>query len=302
MSDKLPHSLYNIDHQWLLVQSNASINNTPGKQYTHQSYTGILHDYDKTILCYHKKQIKQIQRKDLGQKMIIYQFVDNLPHCNLLAWNAYLTALSLFSWFDEETWKKYCYLPHISPQQANTYQHILTKIWYDTKATIDTYKHFVIAEIHDWHTSIPTLEWALEWNDETIISLLRWLVLVYGKRSMQWETLMWCTITVPLPGTAFWLVETFWKLVDTLHKMSIVVHASIPEESDNDFILTIHDAQILEQFAKAYAPLATITKIAKTDLTDYHRSLLIDYLKNQWGSDNLIDIISTKKLNLLPKN
>jgi len=135
---------------------------------------------DKTVLVYHKNQIKHMQLKDVSQKMILY-YLHKHPELALqIDAEAFSLAFSLFSWFDENTWESYSFLYKKWQQDLPFLSSVLQKYLPDATLGLDWY----ICKVRG--VQDVALDWKTLRSPSQILSFLYWLACVYGTRQEKW--------------------------------------------------------------------------------------------------------------------
>ena len=264
-----------IDKNWFLcVKSDLS---NP-KEYT-QSIAGRwnISSIDHLVLVRHKKELKIINRKDLGKTMSLL-FVDSSDWNNIqtnLQNEIENNMLTLFSWFDEESGQNYCFFPKINGEKLRT---IAESLW-----TID---------IVDANKGRFRVNGSIVNNTDKLYPLYV-LSVIYGKISSRWTALLSLKIQIPIPATHFWVKEFLDNCIHDIqiHGYAIASYCT-EQKSGRLYEITTNDYEILTYLKDNDKNLISLEKVATKELSDSVKVLLVsEYLESK-------DIIWDKNIKL----
>lgn len=282
-----------FDTNHLLVIENPNIPQL--KEYTYEANGYQFSSYDKGIIVLHKKELKIINLKNLGDNMsIIYnkttperQEIFNLDSC--------LQALYLFQGFNETTGEKYYFLPKYGEKDKSLLNENLFKL--GTKTHIQsTDKGYIL----QWEIN-PTEE------KKQLLSYLFGLVLVYGKLEIKKNSLNSIKVHLPLFGQFIKYEQELDSIKESLIKEWIFITSSIQETNDGSiYQISSNDYELLSNFAEYYKAIENIEKIPKYDLAQETKIQLIEFISNNpeipaEGKEEVIEQIKNGTLKLLTK-
>jgi len=267
-----------IDKNNLLCQSQPT-NKTKEYKYIIDGYN--IQDFDKPIYIYHKKQIKIINFKDLGDKMAVFyinQHPTKLP--TKLNTKSFILAFNLYPWFDEETGTKYGFLPKFSHHKIDTTNTILTKL--KQKTSLQNTDKWICSSIFQD-----------DFQDIDYISFLFGLTLLFGKFDIKNNDLKSAKFHLPIFGQHIFPKDLLTKIQQQLQKQWIFIQTSYQETNDGETIqITITDYQILQSFAKFLLPIENINKISKYEYTKIAKTKLLDFLSTETQNFKQIKLLT----------
>ncbi len=216
-------------------------------------------DYDKKLLVLHKKQLKEINLKDLGNKMSIFYIHTNIQdrhisdHFDL---KSFWTALALFSWFNEETGEKYYFLPKIAQNKTQELNAQFTKLGF-TEQIQYTEKGAII----------PFQEEPTEYQPLTFLFVL---TLIYGKLEVKTYNDQTDLKGIKLHIPFFWQYldkkEELEDLIKIFQNNGYFIKSTTQQTTDGITLqITSQDHELLQAFAKFYEPIEKISQISKYD-------------------------------------
>lgn len=272
-----------IDQNNLLVIDNPNIPKL--KKYDHIASGYKFSDYDKWIIVYHKKEIKIINLKNLWDNMNIFYVNkrESLIEKHLdLDW--LIEAFGLFSGFDENTWKKYFFIPRMKEVELEILNTRLEKLWIDIKLEKNE-KWIVInknwsklinidKQLNEFQLQNLVQEWFCK-----ILSFLFGLVLIYGKLDIKnWE-IVWIKIHIPLFGQYIKYKESLDELINNLQSDWIFLNHSILQNWDwIIYQISSWDYELLWSFVNFYQSVEKVQKIFKQEFTEKTKSELINFI------------------------
>lgn len=279
-----------IDQNNLLTIFNRNIPQT--KEYTYNASGYIFSDYDKWIIVLHKKEWKIISLKNLGDSMSVVYIKNSKSKIQNPKFN--WEALRLFQWFDEETGKKYYFIPGIWDTQQQEKNSILKKIW--AKCTIEKTAKGMIVKWIEPENSI-----------ENPIGYLLGLMLIYGKREGKNKELTSIKIQIPLSGQYLAYQENLDGMIKNLQKEWIFLKADkLVNKNGIVYQISSNDYELLEIFAHRYEPVEKFEKITKREFTEDMKIKLIEFISTnqeipQEGKSEVLKQIKKWTIKLLTK-
>lgn len=224
---------------------------------TVEGYT--FSDYDKKLLVLHKKQLKEINLKDLGNKMSIFYMYTNIKDrhiSNHFDLKSFWTALALFSGFDEETGEKYYFFPKIPQNKLEEINTHFNKLGF-TEQIKYTEKGAVI----------PFQEAPNEYQPLTFLFVL---TLIYGKLETKTYNdktdLKGIKLHIPFFGQYLDKKEELEDLIKIFQNNGYFIKSTTQQTNDGLVLqITSQDYELLQAFAKFYEPIEKISQISKYD-------------------------------------
>ncbi len=240
-----------IDNNNIIVLTEENKN---WKKYQTNLSWYFFSSFDKKVLTLHKKQLKIISLKDLGQWMQIF-YTKKSKHLSIkkIQEKAFLTAFSLFQWFDENTWEKFNFLYKKNKEELILLQKYCTNLDLGLDNIKFLYENNIAKIKTDNIQDCKTMSLSIE----NIVSFFFWLSLVYGnymiKKKQEKNLLQSIKIQIPL----FWIYlkhqEILDKILNILMLNWIFIQKNIGQT--NNWIvyqLSITDWELLEIIWKLY--------------------------------------------------
>ncbi len=254
------------------------------KQYNVKAGSFHFSDYDRDILVFHKRQLKNISLKNLGQKMTIFyvpqQELEGAIHskipqkkkdCYHVA--SFNSAFTLFSSFDEINGEKNHFLYRINQQKTANLQTSLQALQ----------SNVILNNNNDiTRATTPTSAQSQEDLNDTyhITSFLFGLSLIYGNYQAKHDELLSIKIHIPIFWVYGQLAQTIKQMILALKHDGILVDHTMQDSNDGEVMqITINDYEIIEQLAHWYKPIASFSKITKKERADFFKSRIISYLE-----------------------
>ncbi|MCF7835161.1 hypothetical protein K9M48_03855 [Candidatus Gracilibacteria bacterium] len=265
-----------IDQNNLLTIENPNIPKL--KEYSNIASGYNFSDYDKGIIVYHKKQIKIINLKNLGDTMNVFWIKKRKPFIeNKLDEDGFESAFGLFNGFDENTGKKYFFIPKIKESEFEILKKKLHKLAVDINLEKNE-KGVCVSSLSDGDNKIPS---AIINNGITsIFSFLFGLVLIYGKMDIKNGDLVSIKIHIPLFGQYIKYKEELDSLLKFLQEDGIFISRSIVQNKDGiTYQISSSDYEFLGSLAYFYQSIEKIQKILKQETTENIKSELINFLE-----------------------
>lgn len=242
-----------IDNNWFLSLP-SDISNP--KLYTHTLGGQNIVQEDHLVLVWHKQQVKEMHWKDLGKTMELLA----LPKGSWTTMTTRSTMLTLFSGFDEKSWKDYYFFPKVHGEKLES---LAASLW--ALSLVDKDKWWF--QLNDWVSSENT-------------DALHQLFILYhiaGKALIKWDSLLSIKIQLSLPVPFFSRKEIIDWLIHELQSVWYSI-ASYYSQQNNWWIyeITTNDYDILSYIQKHDKGLASVEKITTKELADQVRVLLMD--------------------------
>ncbi len=258
------------DKNNLLTIFNENIPQT--KEYTYNVSGYLFSDFDKWIIVLHKKEWKIINLKNFGDTMSVV-YMKNLE-CRIknVKFNkkTFLESTTIFQGFDEETGKKYGFIPNLAEKEVKEKNVIFKKLGIPQNIQ-KTAKGMIVENIAEENKN-KTIE--------EIISYLLWLIILYGKwDGKNWE-LRSIKIQIPLFGKYTKHAESLDEMLASLQKEWIFLKADkMANKNGIIYQISSNDYELLEILAKWYEPLGKFEKITKREFTQEMKMKLIECIQ-----------------------
>lgn len=224
------------------------------------------------MIILHKKEWKIISLKNLWDNMnVVYmkntEFSVQNPNFNWIKIN---DATRLFQWFDENTGKKYYFIPGLGETQQQEKNNIFKKLW-TTYSIEKTNKGMVI-------------EGSEELNKTESIENTLWyifgLLLIYGKWEAKSKDLNSIKIQIPLAGQHLAHEETLDTMVKKLQQEWIFLKTDkLSNKNGIVYQISSNDYELLEIYAQWYEAVEKFEKITKREFTQEMKATLIEFIK-----------------------
>lgn len=258
-----------IDKNNLLTISNENIPQT--KEYTYYVSGYMFSDFDKWIVVLHKKEWKVINLKNLGDTMNVV-YIKNTEfsiHNTSLEGNKINEAMKLFQWFDEDTGKKYHFIPWLGEAQQQEKNTILKKLW--TRYSIEKATKWMIVEGIDQETRRESVE--------NTLGYLFGLMIIYGKWEKKDKELNSIKIQIPLAGQHLAHQDHLDNIAKKLQENGIFIKTdTLPNKNGIVYQISSNDYELLEIFAQRYEAVEKFEKISKREFTQEMKVKLIDFI------------------------
>jgi hypothetical protein len=290
-----------IDKNNLLVIENPNIPKL--KEYDLVASGYRFGDYDKWIVVYHKKQIKIINLKNLGENMNVFFVIkrDKSPEIELDK-DLFGSALWLFAGFDENTGNKYFFIPKMKDGEVEIVNKKLEILAIGLKL-IKSEKGIIVDKMKSNKGIIPNINNAA-WKN-SIISFLFGLILIYGKMEIKNNELIGLKIHLPLFGQYIKYKEELDTMIKNLQEEWIFLNTSIVKNNDGIiYQLSSSDYELLWYFANWYQSIEKIDKILKQEITNKVKLDLINFVEmNEQvpynGKEQVLEMIEDGIIKLL---
>ncbi|MFZ2151310.1 MAG: hypothetical protein WAZ12_01540 [Candidatus Absconditicoccaceae bacterium] len=266
-----------IDQNNLLAIENPNIPKL--KEYTNIASGYRFSDYDKGIIVYHKKEIKIINLKNLGDNMNIF-YVNKRESLieNNLDLDGFLAAVVLFSGFDENTGNKYFFIPRMKEVELEPLNIKLEKLGIDIKLEKNE-KGIVVKSGLDMYKKSTAAIFDNDANIGNILSFLFGLVLIYGKMDIKNGEIIGIKIHIPLFGQYIKYKESIDEIIKNLQNEGIFLNHSILQNGDGIvYQINSGDYELLGSFVNFYQSVEKVQKIFKQEFTEKAKSELINFI------------------------
>jgi len=285
------------DKNNLLTIFNENIPQT--KEYTYHVSGYTFSDFDKWIIVLHKKERKIISLKNLGDNMsVVYiKKVGFSVQNTQIEGNKINEAMKLFQWFDENTGKKYYFIPWLWETQQEEKNNILKRLW--TPYTIQkTTKGMIVEGVEEENKRE---------SFENILIYIFWLFLIYGKWERKNKELNAIKIQIPLSGQHLVHEENLDNIIKKIQENDIFLKTDkLTNKNGIVYQISSNDYNLLEIWAKWYEPVENFEKITKRDFTLEMKSKLLEFIQTnqeipQEGKAEIIQEIEEWTIKLLTK-
>lgn len=267
---------------------------TSTKEYTQTTGWYTFSDTDKWLIVVHKKEIKIIHLKELGDTMSVIYLNSKKPNPTYDK-KACEAATTLFSWFDETTGNAYFFIPKCSEEKRLQLIDYAKKLWlnYTIEKTRIGKKIETTATLND--------------GKKEIYSFLFWLLIIYGKLDSKWWILSWAKIQIPLFGQYLKHQEMLDNAIEQIKKDGIFVNKSIQKSTDGIvYQITCWDYELLRIFADWYKSIEKCEKIHKEEELKNIKEKLIIFIKDttqvpEEGKKEVLSQLQKHTIKLLTK-
>lgn len=249
-----------------------------GKQYIHEFDGHTISSYDKTVFVEHKKTVKTIQYKDIGDTMSVFYVANRKSSLRKepleLHHNGALTALMLYKWYDETADNHYAFLYKYPSNNVNILNTQLQLL--GIKAHVNATDKWLIVS---WEHTENTID-AWTANVEAIMSYLFVLALLYGKFDIRESALMHVKIHIHLFGAFLREQQVLDTMIFLLQSKWIFLQKTITQNNDGiTYQIMSNDYEFLAWFAQLYKSIAKIDKIPTFDKMSQAKSTLISRIQ-----------------------
>lgn len=269
------------------------------KNYRH-NFQWMIFEWENCIFyVWHKKEIKQIESKNLWSTMTVFYIKDSQLGSfsldeNIKNW--IVSACRIFAAFDEENWWNYYFLPYFQTKLIEEKNQIFQKLWINLSLT-SSQKWVLIENIESSLTSnIEDLD--IRWQ----IWLLFGLALLYGKFETKWDKLSSIKIQLPLFGQYLTLWDNLINIQKSLQEQWIFLQISENIQWEKHiYEITSNDYELLSAFADLYLPVENLTQITKREQTQEAVDSLKNFCLNNWENE-IVEKINSSCVKILQKN
>lgn len=227
--------------------------------------------------------------------MQIFYRADRKIITSLFDREACTKALLLFNGFNEETGKKYYFIPKFSSKDKEQINQNMQALSLNLEIE-KTDKGWCFLT-----TQEPTT------NNGKYSSFLFWLALLYGKIDIKNQELINIKIQIPLFGQFVKYEELFATMKSDLTKEWMFISTSIQKTVDGSiYQITLNDYELLKDIARYYEPIEKISKIRKEEELQEAKQKLLEFLQTndqipETGKQEVINQINSGVIKLLTK-
>jgi hypothetical protein len=282
-----------IDHNHLVSIEHSEIPQL--KEYSYFAAWWKFTDRDKGMVVLHKKDLKVVNLKHLGDGMqVIYVKNSGIGEINLDI-DMFKQGFGIFHGFDEDTGNVYSFLPGFAHKDIELLNKNFLSLGLDLVSEISP--KWVLVNVDPFHDIWNTLS--------EILSFFFALFLVYGKfeikkfeinnEEIKKPELLGVKIQVPLFGQYLRYQEQFEGMVQILQDTGIFVKTDVLDTNNGVvYQMSTTDYELLEVFAKWYESIEKIEQISKRDFTKEMKAKLLEFLAkdSQIPEDGKSDVIS----------
>ena len=281
------------DKNNLLTIFNENIPQT--KEYTYHASGYTFSDFDKWIIVMHKKELKIINLKNLGDTMSVIYLAPRAEIKEAFDTEGFINGLCLFDGFDETTGKRYYFIPKFVEKDLGIVNKELQVFGIKAEIKKTDNGFFVTGELSPkWHTGKQ-------------LSFLFALVLLYGKLDIKNGELIAVKVHIPLFGQFLKYEELFDTMKKKLTQEGIFISTSVQKNNDGMiYQISCNDYEVLKNFAEYYKTIEKIKKIPKYDLALETKENIIDFIATnkeipQDGKAEVVKQLKTGTIKLLTK-
>lgn len=251
---------YENDFHCLAIQDKSF---DTGKTYQQNFQGYLINQKNEKYLVFHKKEIKIVDFKDIGETMGILLLIEREKDQKKeekiwLSQESFACAWRLFPWFDEFSGETYFYLPHFPLKEIETTNHLFQSL--EIAFHVEkTEKGVFFLSNENSENSWKKIEELQEPSD--FFSFLFGLTLLYGKFEVKNEEFRSFKIHLPLFGPYLQYKETLDTIIKTLQKKYYFLQTS--ENQQNGVLsyqISCNDGEILAIFDQRMQQNRTITK------------------------------------------
>lgn len=284
---------FNPNH--LLAIENENIPQLKAYTYTAGGYT--FSGYDEGMIVAHKKDIKIVNLKNLGDGMNVIYLVTEKNRLSTIAGSTTDEAVKLFHGFDEVSGDSYFFVPNVKEQEL---VDITTKLEKLQKSYT----------LHKTDKGICVQGKLDDKPVQNIVDQLQFLfdlVVMYGKVESKADELLSLKIQIPLFGQYSKHQETLDQIIQELQSAAYFFKVDkLNNKNGITYQISCNDYEVLELFAHRYEAIAKFKEISKSTFTHEMKEKVINFLETNpeipnEGKQEVIKAIKTGKIKLLQK-
>ncbi|PID34835.1 MAG: hypothetical protein CR971_01195 [candidate division SR1 bacterium] len=259
------------------------------KTYQHTLSGTIFSHENFQLPVVHKRTIKSINWKDLGDKMQVFiKIPDRETYHSCKSKNldqqSFNYAFDLFQSFDEETGEKYSFLYKIKSDKIKK----LTPLLEAQHIKLTNKQHIFIKK--DPQTTPP--------KDLDMLSFLFGLFVIYGNFQTKANTILGAKIFIPLFGAYTQLEDFLNQHLNNLTDQYYFISKHLQETNDGNILqLSITDHELLQIFATWYERVEKFTEITKLNEVEKAKALLLVYCETEDITHNIDENTQFKLVN-----
>ena len=269
-----------------------------GKTYRHNFQWFDFEEENCIFYVWHKKEIKQIESKNLWSTMNVFFLKDWTLKLDELTYDIkswILTACQIFNAFDEENGWFYNFLPYFPTKLVEAKNELFKKLWLNIE--LSNSSKWVLIKNDEWNNKILVEDLDGEWK----IWFLFGLILLYGKFENKWEKLSAIKIQLPLFGQFLSIWDEIKNIQKKLQEEWMFIQISENIQWDkHTYEITSNDYELLAIFAKLYLPVENFSQITKREQVQEASEALKIFLEKE-GESKLIEKINNSCVKLLQK-
>jgi len=256
-----------IDKNHLLVVENPNVPQTKEYSYNVGGYT--FSDFDKGMVILHKKERKIINLKNLGDNMSVCYITPRANIQTTFDTEGFIKGLCLFESFDENTGKKYYFIPKFAEKDVEATNKKLEIL--GIQATIEKTEKWCLIK-----GDIQAKEHRGKYT-----SFLFALTLLYGKMTIKNNELIGIKIHIPLFGQYMKYEEALDTMQKQLANEGIFINTSKQKSNDGSiYQISCNDYELLRNFADYAKSIENISKITKEDQALEYKKSLLEFITN----------------------
>ena len=269
-----------------------------GKTYRHNFQWFDFEEENCIFYVWHKKEIKQIESKNLWSTMNVFFLKDWTLKLDELTYDIkswILTACQIFNAFDEENGWFYNFLPYFPTKLVEAKNELFKKLWLNIE--LSNSSKWVLIKNDEWNNKILVEDLDGEWK----IWFLFGLILLYGKFENKWEKLSAIKIQLPLFGQFLSIWDEIKNIQKKLQEEWMFIQISENIQWDkHTYEITSNDYELLAIFAKLYLPVENFSQITKREQVQEASEALKIFLEKE-GESELREKINNSCVKLLQK-
>jgi len=267
-----------IDEYGFLALHREDVDTGKTYQISFQGYTMV--SANKMLIVYHKKTIKLIELKNIGDTMGVFYVKEKAESSKpkdeswKLNKESCILAGKLFEAWDEEKGVMYHFLPYFPLKEVEKKAEMFQQLGIPLKVSA-TEKGVLIEG--EGSGSLEDLD-----GREQIISFLFGLVLLFGKFESKEGQLNSIKIHLPLFGQYLSIQEKLEGMIASLQQQGIFLQWSKNEQQGTtSFQISSNDYELLQIFADWYKPVENFTQITKREQTAQAIQLLNAFVEQE---------------------
>ncbi len=275
------------DNILAFTSQDKTLQESTNKTYQHTLSGTIFSHEDFQLPVVHKRKIKPINWKDLGDKMQVFIKIPERTEKtteNLLDKKSFHYAFDLFQSFDEETGEKYSFLYKIKSDKIKK----LTPLLEEHHIKLANKQHIFIKK--NPQTTPP--------KDLNTLSFLFGLFVIYGNFQTKANTILGAKIFIPLFGAYTQLEDFLNQHLNNLIDQHYFISKHLQETNDGNILqLSITDHELLHIFTTWYERVEKFTEITKLNEVEKAKTLLIKYCETENITYNIDENTQFKLVN-----
>lgn len=230
----------------IILSIDNSRENTKNYQHTLSGSVFSYPDFQLPVL--HKRKIKILNWKELGDKMQVFVKIPKRTLA-ILDSASFTSAFDYFQWFDEISGDQYSFLYKVGKQKIKEITPLLNQ-------------HHITINYQEWIAiKIPQSE---KTDHLDILSLLFGLFIIYGSFQTKKKAILGAKIFIPLFGQYTQQEWFFISILKNLAKDQYFISHNIQNTNDGKLLqLSITDHELLKIFSQWYQSIEKYEEITK---------------------------------------